>query len=148
MNKNLKYFLFLIISVTLISCNKNNMDTTELYKKSQTKGEIISRSGTILTAGSDQDDLDTQLKDAKNRLRTGGGLLGKKPTDLFGLVGGNKNSTQVASVGFPINPYLWKASLETLEFMPFASVDPMSGVIITDWYTDSENIEERCKIND
>ena len=101
----------------------------------------------MLTAGSNQKMKAAQMNDAQNRLRTGGGLLGKKPTNLMDLVNGGSKKNQVATLGMPINPYLWKSSLETLEFMSFASVDPMSGIIITDWYTAESNINERCKIN-
>ena len=31
--------------------------------------------------------------------------------------------------------------------MPLVSADPFSGVIITDWYTDQNNINQRCKLN-
>ena len=132
----------------LFSCGKSDRDTSELYKKSQTRGEIISRSGTQLPGGS-KEQMDTQLKDAQNRLRTGGGLLGKKPTNLIDLVkGGNKSGdVTVGSIGLPINPYLWKGALETIDFMPLSSIDPMSGIIITEWYSDSNSINERCKIN-
>ena len=34
-----------------------------------------------------------------------------------------------------VNAYLWRASLDTLSFMPLASADPFGGVIITDWYS-------------
>ena len=37
--------------------------------------------------------------------------------------------------GLGVNAYLWRASLDTLSFMPLASADPFGGVIITDWYT-------------
>ena len=47
----------------------------------------------------------------------------------------------------PINPYLWKASLETISFMPLSSTDPFAGTIITDWYATEENLGERCKLN-
>jgi len=47
----------------------------------------------------------------------------------------------------PINPYLWKASLETLSFIPLSSADPFGGTIFTDWYTSELNENERCKIN-
>ena len=46
----------------------------------------------------------------------------------------------------PINPYLWKASLETINFMPLSSADPFAGLIITDWYSQNDT-NERCKIN-
>ena len=45
----------------------------------------------------------------------------------------------------PINPYLWKASLETISFMPLSSADPFAGLIITDWYSEN-NPDESIKI--
>ncbi len=58
-------------------------------------------------------------------------------------VSGNK---QVApSMG--VNSYLWRASLETLDFMPISEVDPFGGVIITDWYASPEAPDERFKAN-
>jgi hypothetical protein len=49
----------------------------------------------------------------------------------------------VAGIG--VNSYLWRASLDTLAFMPLASADPYGGVIITDWYTNPEKPDERFK---
>lgn len=46
-----------------------------------------------------------------------------------------------------VNSYLWRASLETLEFMPLSEVDPFGGVIITDWYANPEAPDERFKAN-
>jgi hypothetical protein len=48
--------------------------------------------------------------------------------------------------GLGVNSYLWRASLETLAFMPLASADPYGGVINTDWYTDPQTPNERFKI--
>ena len=42
---------------------------------------------------------------------------------------------------------LWKASLDTLDFMPLSSVNYSGGIIITDWYSDGENINESVKIS-
>ena len=144
-----KVFIKLFVSfslLVLVSCNRGLEDTSELWEKSQSRGDIIARSGTTLQAGSDAKAKEAQMNDAQNRLRTGGGLLGKKPTDLNKLLG-NSPSTQTTSIGMPINPYLWKASIDTLDFMPFSSADPFAGIIITDWYV-GENIQnERCKIN-
>src|SRR5262249_60292152 len=44
-----------------------------------------------------------------------------------------------------VNGYLWRASLDTLSFMPLASADPYGGIIITDWYTNPEKPDERFK---
>ena len=46
-----------------------------------------------------------------------------------------------------VNSFLWRASLETLEFMPLDQVDPFGGVIITDWYSNPEAPGERFKAN-
>ncbi len=45
----------------------------------------------------------------------------------------------------PVNSFLWRASLDTMSFMPLASADPFGGVIITDWYSPSETPGERFK---
>lgn len=108
-----------------------------------TTGQIIKRSGTKMTSEKARES-GLAEKDAKNRLQSGGGLLGKK-----GLTIGNNNdqSQSVASVGMPINPYLWRASLESINFMPLTSADPFGGTIITEWYNDEKNLNERCKVN-
>jgi hypothetical protein len=36
--------------------------------------------------------------------------------------------------GLGVNAYLWRATLDTLSFMPLSSADPFGGVVITDWY--------------
>jgi len=45
-----------------------------------------------------------------------------------------------------VNAYLWRASLDTINFIPLVSADPFGGVIITDWYTPSEAPTERMKV--
>jgi hypothetical protein len=46
-----------------------------------------------------------------------------------------------------VNSFLWRASLDTISFMPVSSADPFGGVIITDWYSASEAPNERFKLN-
>ena len=146
MNKIYQFSILFFLVFSLLSCNSGMEDTSELWAKSQSRGDIIARSGTTFQAGSNPDDKEAQMNDAQNRLRTGGGLLGEKPTELSDLFN-NSSNNQVSSVGMPINPYLWKASLDTLEFMPFASADPFAGIIITEWYTSNDKSGERCKLN-
>ena len=43
------------------------------------------------------------------------------------------------------NP-LWRASLETIDFMPLATVDYSGGIIITDWYSDASSNNDSIKI--
>ena len=62
------------------------------------------------------------------------------------LLGGGKKTDQGGS-GIGVNSFLWRASLDTLAFMPLASADPFGGVIITDWYSPPETPNERFKIN-
>ena len=54
-----------------------------------------------------------------------------------------KGHTLAAPIG--VNGYLWRASLDTLAFMPLASADPYGGVILTDWYINPEKPDERFK---
>ena len=42
---------------------------------------------------------------------------------------------------------LWRASLDTLDFIPLSSVNYSGGIIITDWYSDNNNIDESVKIS-
>ncbi len=36
-------------------------------------------------------------------------------------------------VGVPVSGEIWRASLDTLSFLPLENVDPFSGIIITGW---------------
>ncbi len=76
--------------------------------------------------------------------------LGGHPRD-FTLFTNAKTNTQDAGStgsgggGLGVNAYLWRASLDTLSFMPLASADPFGGVIITDWYQPAAANAERFK---
>jgi hypothetical protein len=52
-----------------------------------------------------------------------------------------------AGGGIGVNAYLWRASLETIAFLPLAQADPFGGVIITDWHSPPETPDERFKLN-
>ena len=41
---------------------------------------------------------------------------------------------------------LWRASLDTIDFMPLASVNYSGGIIVTDWYSSDQNSMESIKI--
>jgi alpha-beta hydrolase superfamily lysophospholipase len=45
-----------------------------------------------------------------------------------------------------VNGWLWRASLETLSFMPLLQTDSAGGVIVTDWYANPSNPGERVKV--
>nr|MEA2797710.1 hypothetical protein [Phenylobacterium sp.] len=65
----------------------------------------------------------------------------------FGGGGGPKTTDAGTgtSAAIGVNGYLWRATLDTLSFMPLASADPYGGVVITDWYTNPEKPDERFK---
>ena len=65
---------------------------------------------------------------------------------LFTFGKGSSSSTAQATQ-IQVNAYLWRATLNTLSFMPLVSADPFGGVIITDWYTPPASPGERFKVN-
>ena len=66
-----------------------------------------------------------------------------------GLTFGDSDTPQVdpGGGGVGVNSFLWRASLDTISFMPVNSADPFGGVIITDWYSPPETPAERFKMN-
>lgn len=76
---------------------------------------------------------------------SGGKIFG----DDFLVFGGpEKREEDAGGGGLGVNSYLWRASLDTLTFLPVNSADPFGGVIITDWYSPPEAAgDERFKLN-
>jgi hypothetical protein len=52
--------------------------------------------------------------------------------------------SKVNTIG--VNAYLWRASLDTLSFMPLLQTDSNGGVIVTDWYVNPAAPTERMKV--
>ncbi|KKJ77104.1 hypothetical protein WH95_08480 [Kiloniella litopenaei] len=75
----------------------------------------------------------------------GGSILGGDGGVNLLDLGNNKPQDGGAGVG--VNSFLWRASLDTIAFMPLTSADPFGGVIITDWYSPDETKPERFKVN-
>ena len=61
---------------------------------------------------------------------------------LKGAFGGRGSTNYEFSTSNP----LWRASLELIDFMPLTTVDYSGGIIITDWYSDSNKSNESIKI--
>jgi hypothetical protein len=72
-----------------------------------------------------------------------GKVTGEDGLDIFG---GKKDEDSKGS-GLGVNSFLWRATLDTLSFMPIAQADPFGGTIITDWYEDPAAKGERFKVN-
>jgi len=73
-------------------------------------------------------------------------VFGDGGLDFFNL-GGRGNKSQGGGPGIAVNSFLWRASLDTIAFMPLSSADPFGGVIITDWYSPPEAPKERYKMS-
>ena len=73
-----------------------------------------------------------QVTDGRN-----GGLLEQ-------ILGGAGDGSGDASIA--VNGYLWRASLDTVSFLPLSTADPFGGIIITDWYSPPSTPEERFKV--
>jgi hypothetical protein len=78
-------------------------------------------------------------------------VLGVSGCSIFGSSTANTSTASSADIGpeengaLGVNAYLWRASLDTLSFLPLNSADPYGGVIITDWYANPEKKDERLK---
>ena len=67
-----------------------------------------------------------------DKLYKNGSLLSDQGgADILNLNGEDKNA---GTTGIGVNGFLWRATLDTVSFMPISSADPFGGVIITDWY--------------
>ncbi|MFQ5534362.1 MAG: DUF3576 domain-containing protein [Sphingomonadales bacterium] len=71
-----------------------------------------------------------------------------------GIFGGDKDKglPGQAIAGVPggalrVNAFLWRASLDTLQFMPLASTDSAGGLIVTEWHAPPDLAKERMKVN-
>ena len=87
-----------------------------------------------------------------SRRTAGAAMLGSAAVALAACGGGDDErlrtdlaAAQVTSTG--VNSYLWRASLETLSFMPLTQADSAGGVLVTDWYADPDNPQERVKVS-
>jgi len=65
-------------------------------------------------------------------------------TSLKNIMGGGLGSTNYE---FSTSNPMWRASLETLDFLPLTTVDYSGGIIITDWYSDNNSSNDSIKIS-
>src|SRR5215204_3258949 len=111
------------LGLTLSACGGDPGSVTE--KRSGASGDRNSRDMIAGLGGSKQE---------QGTLFGPGGLFGAKP------------KSEEQGTGVAVNAYLWRASLDTINFIPLVSADPFGGVIITDWYTPAETPNERMKV--
>jgi len=73
----------------------------------------------------------------------------KQDGSVFGeaiTLGGDSASGGAAASGISVNGYLWRASLDTISFMPLSQADAFGGVIVTDWSSLPDVPNERYKM--
>ena len=115
----MKRFLYYIIVSTLISCS--NVKLTEPLPEPKRESIL----GGPLTFSTES-----------GSFSTGKGMLP-------GLQNSN-NGSLLSSL--PVNELLWRSSLDTLEFMSFERIDPLGGVIVSDWFINRSSKNLRNKI--
>lgn len=102
---------------------------------------LVACSGVAVTnpkPGEDFDPKDQRVREQFGTIGGGDGFkLSTAPADEAG--------EQTGGIG--VNAYLWRGTLETLDFMPLASADPFGGLIITDWYQSVDAPGERVKLH-
>ena len=62
----------------------------------------------------------------------------------FRIMGGGKKGTNYS---FATSNPLWRATLDTLDFMPLVSANYSGGIVVTDWYSENDNPQESIKIS-
>ena len=73
-------------------------------------------------------------KRARKNVKEGKGIT--QPGGIFGSANKKRGG---GTFEFASSNELWRASLDTLDFMSFSNVDYSGGLIITDWYSETEN---------
>jgi Domain of unknown function (DUF3576) len=113
-----------VAGTMLAACGGLTPDTNQTYPTKETKGRPE-----IVRGGNANKERDT--------------VFG--PGGLFGG-GAKKREGEEGGVGIAVNSFLWRASLDTMAFMPLASADPFGGVIISEWYSPPDVPGERFKV--
>jgi hypothetical protein len=114
-----------LVVLAIAGCDSG--DGGSLEKRSGPSGDRTRRDATTGLGGRNQEE---------------GSLFG--PGGLFGSKADRKDTNN--GTGVAVNAFLWRASLDTINFIPLVSADPFGGVIITDWYTPAESPNERMKV--
>ena len=107
---------------------------------------LVSTLLTLSACGLTADETTTYPKSEEDRRKEARGKL----TGDEGLVVSGAGSEKEKDAGknpLGVNSFLWRATLDTLSFLPITAADPFGGTILTDWYEDPEALGERFKVN-
>lgn len=97
------------------------------------------------TACGGREATEEELMSTKDARKARVGKLNDGDNFVFGPGARDSDGSGTGS-GLAVNGYLWRASLDTMSFMPLTSADPFGGVIVTDWYIPPESPNERFKV--
>ena len=127
---NIRAFLYIVLSIMacLIFANGCSLEDADIVRAPIPEDLVMKRERERREALGDSEDES---------------FVGNIFKDITGL---GKDKNKSAGTGIAVNTYLWRASLDTLSFMPLLSADPFGGVIITDWYSTSEESKEKFKV--
>lgn len=123
--KAARTFCVLCVTIPLAACG--GLEVTQDFMTKDRDGNVMSES------------------ELKRQAKEDGTIFGSGLGGLFDLGDGDKKV--IGRSGIAVNSFLWRASLDTIAFMPLSSADPFGGVIITDWYTPPEAQQERYKLS-
>lgn len=116
----------------------------------RSSGALVSLMFILAVAGCESVETQAQYPERQASGKTSPVPTGNEQGSVFGddgitLFGGDGKPADQGGSGIGVNALLWRASLDTLSFMPLASADPFGGVIITDWYSSPDRPSERMK---
>jgi hypothetical protein len=98
----------------------------------------------LIACGSVKSDTTNYPKNHEDaRRESRGKITGEDGLNVFG--GKEKDDDNGAGLG--VNSFMWRATLDTLSFLPITQADPFGGTVVTDWYEDPNAQGERFKIN-
>jgi hypothetical protein len=76
-----------------------------------------------------------------------GAAVAASPAKAKGLFSGRgQTGRSTGEAGIGVNAFLWRATLDTLSFMPLADSDPFGGTYATEWHSIAEKPDERFKV--
>jgi Domain of unknown function (DUF3576) len=96
----------------------------------------------LLAACNSEPKADYPIDQEHRRVESRGKLTGDGLT-----IGGNDEEHESNTSPIGVNSFLWRATLDTVAFLPLTSADPFGGVILTDWHEEPSAPGERFKLN-
>ena len=109
------------------------------------KTAVISALLIVTTACSSAEVKPAEANPIPDGLGEGPGLFSGESGNILDAFRDKGSQGGTTSLG--VNGFLWRASLETISFLPIIQADSAGGIIISDWYENPKNTAERIKVN-